>query len=142
MNSVNIIGRLGQDPELKYTTSGMAICTLGLALDQGKEKEVGWVNVVCMEKTAENVAQYMNKGDEIGVSGRLSYRSWEQEGKKRSALEVVANRVDFLRKKGEGGGNGGHGGGADEARAQAYDRGGQQQAPPPEDEPFDPYGDQ
>mgnify|MGYP000866057508 CR=1 FL=1 len=138
MNSVNMIGRLGQDPELKYTTSGMAICTLSLALDQGKEKEVGWVNVVCMEKTAENVAQYMNKGDEIGVSGRLAYRSWEQEGKKRSALEVVANRVDFLRKKGEGGGNGGGGANRDEERAAAY---GRQPAAPAEEDP-DPFADE
>ena len=139
MNNVTLIGRLGQDPELKYTASGMAICTVSLALDQGKDKEVGWVPVVCMEKTAENIAQYMNKGDEIGVTGRLSYRSWEQEGKKRSALEVVASRVDFLRKKGEGGGNGG-GGGADEARAAAYDR--KPQPAQEDEEDDDPFANQ
>ena len=139
MNSVNIIGRLGGDPELKYTQSGMAICTVSVAFEQGKDKDAGWVHVVAMEKTAENLAQYMNKGDEIGVSGRLSHRSWESnEGQKRSALEVVANRIDFLRKKGEGGGGGG--GNADEARAQAYDR----KAEPAETAPLgdneDPFG--
>lgn len=104
MNSVNLIARLGKDPELNQTKGGMSICTLRVAFEQGKDKEAGWVDVVCMEKTAEAVKQYCHKGDEVGISGRLSYRTWESDGKQRSSLELVANRVDFLRRKGEGGG--------------------------------------
>jgi len=104
MNIVGLTARLGKDPELNQTKKGMSICTLRVAFEQGKDVPAGWVDVVCMDKTAEAVTQYCHKGDEVGISGRLSYRTWESDGRQRSTLEIAANRVDFLRKKGEGGG--------------------------------------
>lgn len=107
MNILGLTARLGKDPELNHTKGGMSICTLRVAFEQGKDAPAGWVDVVCMDKTADAVTQYCRKGDEVGISGRLSYRTWESDGRQRSTLEVVANRVDFLRKKGEGGGGSG-----------------------------------
>ena len=107
MNSVNIIGRLGRDPELKALPDGKAVCSFSLALDEGKDRPPSWVDVIAFEKTAENVAQYLCKGDEAAVSGRLRQETWEKDGQKRSVLKVVASRVDFLRKKGESHGDGG-----------------------------------
>lgn len=135
MNSVNITGRLARAPELKYTQSGKAVCTSRVAIDEGKDKDPTWVDVVTWDKTAEMLAQYMGQGDEIGVTGRLQSRQWEtQEGGKRSVVEVVAQRVDFLRKKGESGG--GNGGGVQQQAAPATDR------PWPEETTDDPFGDQ
>ena len=121
MNSVNIIVRLGRDPELKTSQGGTAICTFSGAFDQGKDKDAGWVDVACFGNTAEAVNQYLGKGDEAAVSGYLSYRSWQgDDGKTRSKLEVAAQRVDFLRKKSGG------------ERAEEADR----------DIDADPFGDQ
>ena len=125
MNSVAVIGRLGADPELKHTQSGQALATLRLAFEQGQDKATGWVGVTCFGKTAEAVAQYVRKGDEVGIEGRLAHREWEAEGGgKRSALEIAANRVDFLRKKGEAAG------GQQAARPEPTP------APEPQDDPF------
>jgi single-strand DNA-binding protein len=150
MNSVNIIGRLGKDPELKYTPSGIAICTVSIAVNEGKTKEgekkpPSWFDVVCLDKIAENIAQYCGQGDEVAVSGRLHQNKWEtEEGEKRSRVEIVANRVDFGRKKGEG--SGGNGNKADEQRAQEYDRAPREQTPAPapadEMDAEDPFDDQ
>lgn len=101
MNNVSIIGRLGKDPELKHLQDGKAICSFSLALDEGKDASPSWVDVTAWEKTAENVAQYLSKGDECAVSGRLRQERWETDsGEKRSRIVIVASRVDFLRKKG------------------------------------------
>jgi single-strand DNA-binding protein len=105
MNNVSLIARLGKNPDLNQTKGGMSICTLRVAFEQGKDKDAGWIDVVCMEKIAEAVTQYCHKGDEVGISGRLSYRTWEGDGHQRSVLEIVAQRVDFLRRKGEGNGS-------------------------------------
>lgn len=134
MNSVNIIGRLGRDPELKYLTDGKAVCSFSLALDEGKDRPPSWVDVSAFEKTAENVAEYLRKGDECAVSGRLRQETWEKDGQKRSALKVVASRVDFLRKKGEGHGESGGDGAVPRGREAAV-----AQQPAAED---DPFGDQ
>jgi len=131
MNSVNIIGRLGRDPELKYLTDGKAVCRFSIALDEGKDRPPSWVDVSAFEKTAENVAQYLHKGDECAVSGRLRQETWEKDGQKRSALKVVASRVDFLRKVGEG-----HGDGDGGAVPRGRDAAAAQQAPAAQDDPF------
>ena len=118
MNVVNIIGRLGRDPELRYTQSGKAVCNLRLAVNDGKDREAVWLDVVCWDKTAELVGQYKHKGDEIAVEGRLQVREYEdKDGNKRKATEIVANRVHFIGPKSEGGeqqskpAGGGYGGG-------------------------------
>jgi len=108
-NKVILIGNLTKDPELRYTPSGTAVATFGLAVNhrykQGDElkDDVCFVDVVVFGKQAENVGQYLSKGKGIIVDGRLQQRRWEtEEGQKRSKHEVVANTVHFLPKTGAG----------------------------------------
>ncbi len=105
MNVVVLIGRIASEIELKYTPAGKAVCQFRLAVDSGTknadgEKSADFFSVVCWEKTAENVAQYCEKGRLIAASGRLQSRSYEaQDGSKRHVVEVVANNVRFLERK-------------------------------------------
>lgn len=109
LNQVFLIGRLTRDPELRYVPSGRAVANLGLATSQTfttqageKKEEVCFVRVVVWGKQAENCSQYLNKGSQICVEGRLQSRSWEAEdGTKRNTLEVVARRIQFLDKIGK-----------------------------------------
>jgi single-strand DNA-binding protein len=99
INSVTMIGRLGKDPELKYTQNEKAVCSLNVALNDGygDTQHTSWINVVCWGKTAENVAKYCVKGSQIAIVGRLSQRSWDdKDGNKRYAIEVIADRVQFI----------------------------------------------
>ena len=96
MNSVNLIGRLTRDPELRSTPSGTAVCTMRIAVNGAREGEVTYVDVVAFEKQAEACAAHLTKGREIAVSGRLSYSEWQApDGAKRSKHEVIG-RVRFL----------------------------------------------
>ncbi len=97
MNVVTLIGRLGQDPEIRYTGSGKAVCNLNVAVDGRDKDNPTWVPVVVWERPAENCAKYLTKGKKVGVVGRLQTTGWEtREGQKRTKLEVVAFRVEFL----------------------------------------------
>ena len=102
LNSVVLIGNLTRDPELRYTPSGLPVCTLRLAVgrnfpNQQGEMETDYFNVVVWRNQAERCAEYLSKGRQVAVSGRLQSRSWEgNDGQKRSAVEVVADRVVFL----------------------------------------------
>ena len=96
MNVCTFIGRLGRDPEMRYTTTGKAVASFALAVNRdGKKDESDWINFVAWEKTAEVIAQYCHKGDLIGVTGNLQQRTWEQDGQKRTVHEVRVNRIDF-----------------------------------------------
>lgn len=101
INRVILIGRLSNDPELKYITSGSAVVKFGLAVG-GKPKpdksdSVSFFNIVAWGKTAENIAHYCKKGNQIGIDGRLDQRTWKtQEGQSRSMVEIIADRVEFL----------------------------------------------
>lgn len=115
MNKVILIGRLTKDPELKYTPgAGTAVTTLTLAVDnynsKSGERTADFIPVVIWGKQAENTAQYMSKGSQIAVSGRISVRTYDaKDGTKRYVTEVVAdtfNGVSFL-SKGNGAGNNG-----------------------------------
>ena len=115
MNKVILIGRLTKDPELKFTPgSGTAVTTLTLAVDnynsKSGEKSADFIPVVIWGKQAENTAQYMSKGSQIAVSGRISVRTYDaKDGTKRYVTEVVAdtfNGVSFL-SRGNGAGNNG-----------------------------------
>lgn len=114
MNNVNLLGRLGRDPEVRHTKGGTPVCTLRLATnewkknpDGGGERYAEWHNVVVWGKQAESCGQHLTKGREVGVQGRLQTRSWEdKEGNKRSTTEVVADRVEFIGGKGAGGSDG------------------------------------
>ena len=103
LNRVFLIGNLTRDPELRYIPSGTAVVNFGLAVNtpiirpnsEAKE-DVCFVRVVAWGKQAESCKQYLTKGRPVFVEGRLIYRTWEQEGKTRSTLEVRADRVQFL----------------------------------------------
>jgi single-strand DNA-binding protein len=98
LNKVILIGNLGRDPELRYTTSGKAVCQFSIAVDGGGKNKVEWVNIQTWEKTAENCANYLAKGSMVAVEGRLHIESWEREGQKFYKTVVVAHTVKFLRK--------------------------------------------
>lgn len=97
MNSVSIIGRLGRDPELRHTQSGKPVCGLRVAVDDGKDRPPVWLSVSAWGKTAELCNQYLTKGRQVAVEGRLTVREWaDRDGNKRTSTEVTAHRVHFL----------------------------------------------
>jgi single-strand DNA-binding protein len=104
LNKVFLIGNLTKDPELRYTPQGTAVTTLRIAVNRpfkdkgGKvQKDTCFVNVVVWSQMAEVCNQYLQKGRQVFVEGRLQSRSWQNsEGKNRSVLEVVAARVQFM----------------------------------------------
>ena len=101
MNRVFLIGRLSRDPELRHTTSGMAVCQINVAVGRrtgaGRDPETDFINVVVWDKQAENVSRYLSNGRQIAVEGRIQTRSYDNnEGKKTYVTEVVANNVEFL----------------------------------------------
>ncbi len=97
MNSINITGRLTQDPELRALPSGDPVCKLRLAVDgMAPGRETGYINVSCFGNSGEAAARVLAKGWCVAVSGRLEYREWEtQDGSKRHDYGVVGN-VEFL----------------------------------------------
>lgn len=104
LNKIFLIGNLTRDPLLKYAPSGTAIGTFGMATNREfttqtgeKKQETCFVNIVVWGKQAEACSKYLSKGRLIFVEGRLQYRAWEgPNGEKRSALEVRADRIQFL----------------------------------------------
>ncbi|MDP4177944.1 MAG: single-stranded DNA-binding protein [Bacillota bacterium] len=105
MNKVVLIGRLTKDPELKYTPgTGTAVATFTLAIDRrfskDGQKEADFISIVAWSKTAELVANYMKKGSQVGVSGRIQSRTYDaKDGTKRYITEVVADEIQFLDSK-------------------------------------------
>ena len=103
-NKVMLMGNLTKDPELRYTAGSVPVCNLGLAINRkwkdkaGETKEeVCFVTVVTWNKQAEACCGHLKKGDPIFVEGRLQSGSWETEkGEKRTKVEVIADRVEFL----------------------------------------------
>ncbi len=128
-NQVILMGNLTRDPELRQIPSGQSVCSFSLALNRSyKSKEGEWqeatdyIDVVAWGPLGERVAQYLTKGRPALVNGRLQSRSWEQDGNKRSKVEVVAQDVTFL-----GGGGGGAGGGS----RSSEDNSSEEEAPKP-----------
>lgn len=101
-NSVHLIGRLTKEVELKYTANRTAVASISLAVQRDRkndkgEYEVDFPNVVVWQKSAENLANYCQKGDKIGIEGKLQTRSYPgKDGKKVFVTEVVTNSVEFL----------------------------------------------
>ncbi len=121
LNQVTLMGNLTRDPELRQTPNGQNVTSFSLALNRaykdasGEWQEVtDYIDIVCWGPLAERVAQYLSKGRRCLVQGRLQSRSWEQDGVKRSKVEVLANDVTFLDSRGAGGDDNGasNGGGA------------------------------
>jgi single-strand DNA-binding protein len=102
MNVVVLIGRLVADPELKYTPSGTAVATFRIAVDRMRksesgEKEADFIDIVAWTHSAEFAANYLSKGSQVAIEGRIQARSWvQQDGQKRWKTEVVANRVEAV----------------------------------------------
>ena len=96
-NKAIIVGNITQDPEKKVTDKGTTITTFSVATNRKYkgEKQTEYHNVVSFGNTAEAIAQYMSKGSQILVEGRLQTRSWEKDGQKHYRTEIVANRVEF-----------------------------------------------
>jgi single-strand DNA-binding protein len=107
LNSVNILGNLTRDPEIKYTQSGRSVCNLSIAnnrvysKDNEKVTEVSYFDVEVWGAVAENCAKYLAKGSGIVVEGRLKQDRWEKEGKTQSRVRIAANQIHFLPKRGE-----------------------------------------
>lgn len=97
MNSWNGIGRLVRDPQLTYTQSGMAVTKFTIAINRIKKDEADFINIVCFNKVAENVANYLSKGKLVGVEGRIQTGSYtNKEGQKVYTTDILANNVEFL----------------------------------------------
>ncbi|HET7571695.1 MAG TPA: single-stranded DNA-binding protein [Gaiellaceae bacterium] len=97
MNVVTLIGNLASDVELRELANGKKVAGFVLAVDRASsEGGADFVRVSAWERQAELCAEHLAKGRRVAVDGRLRSRSWEEEGKRRSAVEVVARRVEFL----------------------------------------------
>jgi len=107
LNRTELIGRLGQDPEMRYTPEGQAVSKFSLATDRparpGTQSEPDWHSVVCWQKLAEFAGQHLSKGRLVFVAGRLTYRSWEgKDGQKHRVTEIVATELIPLDRKPNG----------------------------------------
>ena len=115
VNKVILVGNLGRDAELRYTPGGAAVATLNLATtevwndrNQQRQEKTEWHRVVLWGKQAESLQEYLTKGKQIYVEGRLQTRQWDdKDGNKRYTTEIKADRITLL----GGGGGGGRGGG-------------------------------
>lgn len=142
INNVVLVGRLANDPEMRYTPSGTAVTKFRLAVarpprrggEEGAaaEEETDWLNIVTWGSVAENVAQYLDKGALVGIEGRVQSRTWEtQDGQKRYEVEINARNVQFLESRQE----------ADRRRAARAERNGREVTLPPEAPGEDFFGD-
>lgn len=107
LNQVTLMGNLTRDPELRQTPTGQNVTSFSLALNRSYKDSSGewqeatdYIDIVCWGPLAERVSQYLSKGRRCLVQGRLQSRSWEQDGQKRSKVEVLANDVTFLDNRG------------------------------------------
>ena len=108
LNKAEIIGRLGQDPDIRYTQSGTAVANMSVATNHSVKQDDKWVEatewhrVIVWGQMAEACGEYLSKGSQVYSGGRLQTRSWEdKEGIKRWATEIVAQDVIFLDSKGQ-----------------------------------------
>ena len=106
LNKAMLIGRLGSDPELKYTPSGVAVCTFRIATnevwtdkDGNRQEKTEWHNIKIWRRQAEIAAEFLEKGKQVYIEGRIETRNWEQDGQKRYMTEIVADKFRMLDKK-------------------------------------------
>lgn len=96
MNQIILTGRLARDPEIRYTNSKKAVTSFTVAVSRGRDREADFIDCVAWEDRAEQIDRDFLKGDAIGLMGRLSTRTWEdQDGKKHKATEVVVSFVEY-----------------------------------------------
>ena len=109
LNKVMLIGRLGRDPEIRYTTDGLAIATLSIATDESYKDKNGnlqtlteWHRVVIFGRLAEICGEYLAKGRQVYIEGKLRTRSWtDKNGDKKYTTEIIANNMFMLDSKGD-----------------------------------------
>ncbi len=146
-NRVVLVGNLTRDVELRYTPQGTAVTDISLAVNERIKKNDQWVEeanffeVTMWGRTAEVASEYLSKGSNVLVEGRLKQDRWEQDGQKRSKVKVICDKMQMLGSRPGGGQSGSHsGGGQSSAPAPHQKPAAQQQpaqGPPPEDEvPF------
>jgi single-strand DNA-binding protein len=149
-NNVTVVGNVTRDPEMRYTPSGAANCTFGIAVNRRWmnrqtnewEERTSFFNVVCWREMAENVSESLGKGARVVVTGRLEQRSWETEnGEKRSVVEIAADEIGpslrwatatITKNERKGGGDFSGGGGGDNFSGGG---GGRQASPEPAAQP-------
>ena len=111
LNKVILIGRLGGDPELKYTPNGTAQAKINLATserwkdnDGNNQEKTEWHRIITWRRQAEFAGEWLKKGQLVCVEGKLQTRSWEQDGQKKYMTEIVADNITMLGSKGDSGG--------------------------------------
>lgn len=111
VNRVTLVGRLGKDPETRYTSGGQAVCNFSVATDETykdragqRQKRTEWHRIVMWGKLAEIAQQYLKKGALVYLEGRIQSRQWEdkRDGQKKTAFEIVADTMKMLGGRGEG----------------------------------------
>ena len=141
VNKVILVGNLGRDAELRYTPGGAAVATLNMATTEvwndksgQKQEKTEWHRVVLWGKQAESLQEYLTKGKQIYVEGRLQTRQWDdKDGNKRYTTEIKADRITLL-----GGGGGGRGGGS---AGGGFDRSSSQVSSGGDEPPMEPITD-
>jgi single-strand DNA-binding protein len=129
VNKVILVGRLGRDPETRYTGGGQAVANFSVATDEtykdkagDRQKRTEWHKIVVWGKQAEIAQQYLKKGSLIFIEGRIQSREWQdKEGQKRTSFVIVANYFRMLGGRGDGAGSGGSMGGS---RTEEHDQSG------------------
>jgi single-strand DNA-binding protein len=119
VNKAILVGRLGKDPETRYTSGGQAVCNFSLATDESfkdrsgeRQKRTEWHRIVVWAKQAEIAQQYLRKGSLVYVEGRIQTRQWDdKEGQKRTTTEIVATNFRMLGGRGDNAGAGASAGG-------------------------------
>jgi single-strand DNA-binding protein len=105
MNRVMLIGRLGQDPEIRYLPSGTAMAKFSLATDRwkrkGEEQPPDWHRITAWSKLAEICAQYLTKGKMVMIEGRIEYGSYDKDGVKHYTTDIIAENLEMLGRQGE-----------------------------------------
>ncbi len=136
VNKVILVGNLGRDPEVRTTPSGQPVAKFSLATnrrrkdrDGNRVDETEWHNIVCWGRQAEIAGEYLTKGKQIYVEGRIQTSSWEdrQSGEKKYRTEIICENFQMLGTRGEGGGGGGY-------RAQSPSAPSESLGGPPEDD--------
>ena len=113
LNLCQFIGRLGQDPEIRHTAGGDPIANLSIACGRSwkdksgqKQEQTEWIRVVAFRKLAEIIGEYLKKGSQVYINGRMQTRKYEKDGQTHYSTEILADQMQMLGSKGDAGGGG------------------------------------
>ena len=102
INRITLVGRLTRDAELRHTSGGLAICSMGLAINRRRKQGDEWIDeanffdVVLFGRLGEAISRYLTKGRQVGVDGELRQNRWEKDGQRRSKVEIIANNIQLI----------------------------------------------